>query len=111
MIATMGQCKPDIPTPLIVSDGTHAMHSAKLGNPGFLIIPIKSDGSRIMWRKCFVPLMVICVSFALLAAGELQAAEKNARPDYKNAISAARETIWKAITSGQGSGAKNRARC
>jgi len=50
-------------------------------------------------------LLVICVSFALLAAGETRAAEKNARPDYKNAISVARETIWKAITSGQGSGA------
>jgi CubicO group peptidase (beta-lactamase class C family) len=58
-----------------------------------------------MWRKCFVPLLVICVTFALLAAGELRAAENNARPDYKNAISVARETIWKAITSGQGSGA------
>jgi len=58
-----------------------------------------------MRRKCFVPLLVICVSFALLAAGELRAAEKNARPDYKNAISVAGETIWKAITSGQGSGA------
>jgi hypothetical protein len=35
MIATMRQCKPDISAPLIVSNGTHAMHGAKLGNPGF----------------------------------------------------------------------------
>ncbi len=58
-----------------------------------------------MWKKCFVPLWVICVSFALLTAGEPRASEKDARPDYKNVISLARETIWKAITSGQGSGA------
>jgi len=43
--------------------------------------------------------------FHILFSGELSAAEKAALPDYRNTISVARETIWRAITSGQGSGA------
>jgi CubicO group peptidase (beta-lactamase class C family) len=58
-----------------------------------------------MWKKIFIPLLVIGISFALLATNETRAEEKKSRPDYENAITTAREMIWKAITSGQGSGA------
>ncbi len=58
-----------------------------------------------MWKKSFVPLLVIGISFALFAAAETRAEEKKSHSDYKNAITTAREMIWKAITSGQGSGA------
>lgn len=58
-----------------------------------------------MRRKCFAQLLALCSALLLLSTGELQAADTSARPDYKNTISVARETIWKAITSGKGSGA------
>jgi len=58
-----------------------------------------------MWKKYFVPLLVIGISFSLFATDETRAEEKRPRPDYRNAITTAREMIWKAITSGQGSGA------
>ncbi|MBP7529947.1 MAG: beta-lactamase family protein, partial [Syntrophorhabdaceae bacterium] len=58
-----------------------------------------------MERKYSVPLLVALVIFSILFSGELSAAEKAALPDYRNTISVARETIWRAITSGQGSGA------
>ena len=58
-----------------------------------------------MWKKCFVSLLVIWVSIALLPADRVQAVEKKERPDYKNAITTSREIIWNAITSGKGSGA------
>ena len=35
MIANMSQCKLDIPAPLIVLNGMHALHGAKIDNPGF----------------------------------------------------------------------------
>jgi len=58
-----------------------------------------------MARKCLVSLLVIWISFSLLAADRIQADEKKSRPDYKNAITTSREIIWNAITSGKGSGA------
>lgn len=58
-----------------------------------------------MRKKYFVPLLVIWISFALFATGETRAEEKKPRPDYRNAITTARQMIWKAITSGKGSGA------
>jgi CubicO group peptidase (beta-lactamase class C family) len=58
-----------------------------------------------MERKLSVPLLVALVIFSIIFSGELSAAEKTVLPDYRNTISVAREAIWRAITSGQGSGA------
>ncbi len=58
-----------------------------------------------MGRKYCVRFLVVLAIFSIIFSGELTAAEKTARPDYTNTISVARETIWKAISSGQGSGA------
>ena len=58
-----------------------------------------------MFKKRIAALFIACSSFVLIALGAAGAAEKNVRPEYRMTVSAARETIWKAITSGQGSGA------
>jgi len=58
-----------------------------------------------MERKYSVPLLAVLVIFSIIFSGELSAAEKTTLPDYRNTISVARQTIWRAITSGQGSGA------
>ncbi len=58
-----------------------------------------------MFKRLNSALLIACVSILILANGELQAAESNGKANYKNAICTARETIWKAITSGEGSGA------
>lgn len=49
-------------------------------------------------------LLVTCVSLSLLALGPIASAQVSPRPEYRNAVANARETVWKAINSGQGSG-------
>ncbi len=57
-------------------------------------------------RKTFaVVMMIVCLSISPVSTCIIQAADKNAASGYETTISAARETIWKAITSGKGSGA------
>ncbi|HOW53217.1 MAG TPA: serine hydrolase domain-containing protein [Syntrophorhabdaceae bacterium] len=58
-----------------------------------------------MRRELIAVLLVICTGIVLLTSGAAGAAEGNTRSEYKQTISTAREAIWKAITSGQGSGA------
>jgi len=58
-----------------------------------------------MQKKNLVRLIGYCIVLLICAAGQLQAAENTVPPEYKNTISAARETLWKAITSGKGTGA------
>ena len=49
-------------------------------------------------------LLVTCVSLSLLALGPVASAQVSPRPEYRNTVAKARETAWKAINSGQGSG-------
>lgn len=49
-------------------------------------------------------LLIACVSLLAFALDPSATAQVSARPDYGNAIASARETAWKTITSGQGSG-------
>jgi len=58
-----------------------------------------------MLRECNVAWLIICVIISLLTAGGAQAIEKNGSDGYTHAITTARETLWKAIASGEGSGA------
>ncbi len=52
----------------------------------------------------FRHLLVACASLVALAAGPGADAQVGPRVDYGNVIAKARETAWKAINSGQGSG-------
>ena len=49
-------------------------------------------------------LLVTCVSLLVLTLDQSASAQVTPRPDLVNTIVKARETAWKAITSGQGSG-------
>jgi CubicO group peptidase (beta-lactamase class C family) len=49
-------------------------------------------------------LLVTCASLLVLALHPYASAQVAPRPDFANTIAKARETAWKAITSGQGSG-------
>ncbi|WP_045215125.1 serine hydrolase domain-containing protein [Desulfonatronovibrio magnus] len=59
-----------------------------------------------MLRQRCIAFLALCLTFFVLLPGTgLKAADKEASSEYANAVTAARETIWKAITSGMGSGA------
>lgn len=49
-------------------------------------------------------LLVTCASLLVLALDPSASAQVSPRPDFGNTIAKARETAWKAINSGQGSG-------
>ncbi len=53
----------------------------------------------------FVSVLLILCAGILLVADKVPAVNENGAASYKNTISVARETLWKAITSTQGSGA------
>ena len=54
MIANMSQCKLDIPAPLIAPNGTHALHGAKLDNPGFFNkVVLDFLGQHWLLQRCW----------------------------------------------------------
>lgn len=57
-----------------------------------------------MFKKITVIMFAVCISVCLAMACEAKVVGVSETQAYKQAISAARETIWKAITSGEGSG-------
>lgn len=58
-----------------------------------------------MFKKLAVVLLVLYISVCLAVVCEAKPIENPDNQAYQKAASAARETIWKAITSGQGCGA------
>ena len=56
-------------------------------------------------NRCIALLSIFLVLFLLLPGSGLKAEVREAPKEYLNAVTASRETIWKAITSGMGSGA------
>ncbi|MDR3553362.1 MAG: serine hydrolase [Syntrophobacteraceae bacterium] len=58
-----------------------------------------------MFGKLCIAFSIIIASICLLTAATAQTVKTRGQEEDQNAISAAREEVWKAITSGKGSGA------